>query len=80
MESSSASSSTEEATADTGPSSLGIAAQFDEVGDATIYLFAPTVMSKDQCRNGGWEDFAVFSDQGESQGQVSGSSSVVPST
>lgn len=55
----------EEATFDIVPSSLGLAAQFDVDGSATIFVFAPTVTSKDQCKNGGWEDFGIFSNQGE---------------
>jgi hypothetical protein len=36
-----------------------------EAGDVTVIDSQPLPTSKDQCRDGGWRDFAVFENQGD---------------
>ena len=55
----------EETTFDIESASIGMGAQFDDDGNATIFVFEPTVTSKDDCKNGGWEDLGLFRNQGE---------------
>jgi hypothetical protein len=43
---------------------IGAAMQIDGSG-ATALLWGPTVIDKDDCKDGGWKDYGVFKNQGQ---------------
>ncbi len=55
----------EASTADIVASTVGQALQFDEFGNFTWVFWKLELTDKDQCKNGGWQNFGAFKNQGQ---------------
>ena len=55
----------EQTTFDIGADSYGFAMQVDEDENATAFIWVPTVISKTECKDDGWQGFGIFENQGE---------------